>query len=254
MRYVVVVPTYNESENVETLIPLILRQGEEFHVLIVDDNSPDGTGEIADRLAAGTSRVHVMHRREKMGLGTAYVAGFGWALDYDADLIFEMDADFSHNPDMLPHFVKAIADCDLVLGSRYVLGGGVENWPASRQFMSRGGSLYARTILGVGVRDLTGGFKCFRRRVLETLDLNHVETSGYAFQIEMTYRTLLSGFRVKEMPIIFADRVQGISKMSRSVFLEAILAVWKLRLRLSRRGAQMHLLPPEQLDPEVLRA
>jgi len=219
----------------------------------VDDNSPDGTGEIAERLAEKTSRVHVMHRPEKLGLGTAYVAGFGWALEFGADLIFEMDADFSHNPNMLPHFVKAIEDCDLVLGSRYVPGGGVENWPASRQFMSRGGSLYARTILGVGVRDLTGGFKCFRRHVLETLDLDHVETSGYAFQIEMTYRTLLRGFRVKEVPIIFADRVQGISKMSRSVFMEAVLAVWKLRFRLSRKGVQMHLLPPEQLDPDVLQ-
>jgi dolichol-phosphate mannosyltransferase len=254
MRYVVIVPTYNESDNIASLIPLILRQGEEFHVLIVDDNSPDGTGEIAEQLAAESARVHVIHRPQKLGLGTAYVAGFRWALDAGADLIFEMDADFSHNPAMLPHFLTAVADCDLVLGSRYVPGGGVENWPASRQFMSRGGSLYARTILGVGVRDLTGGFKCFRRHVLEALNLDDVEASGYAFQIEMTYRTLLHGFRVKEMPIVFADRVQGISKMSRSVFLEAVVAVWKLRFKLSRRGVTMHLLPPERLDPTVLRS
>ena len=254
MRCVVIVPTYNESENIAAVVPLILRQGEEFDLLIVDDNSPDGTGEIAERLAGESGRVHVMHRPRKLGLGTAYVAGFRWALDFGADLIFEMDADFSHDPAMLPRFVQAVDDCDLVLGSRYVPGGGVENWPASRQFMSRGGSFYARTILGVGVRDLTGGFKCFRRRVLETLNLDDIETSGYAFQIEMTYRTLLHGFRVKEMPIVFADRVQGVSKMSRKVFLEAVLAVWKLRFKLPRKGVRMHLLPPERFDPAPSRS
>ena len=244
MKYVVIVPTYNESDNIASLIPLVLQHGESYHALIVDDNSPDGTGEIADQLANSNQRIHVMHRANKMGLGTAYVAGFHWALDFEADLIFEMDADFSHDPAMLPHFVNAIEDCDLILGSRYVPGGGVENWPLLRQIMSRGGSFYARTILGVGVRDLTGGFKCYRRHVLKTLDLSDVETSGYAFQIEMTYRTLLQGFRVKEIPIIFADRVQGKSKMSRSVFLEAILAVWKLRLRLPRKNMKLNLLPP----------
>ena len=254
MRCVVIVPTYNESDNIASLVPLILRQGEEFHVLIVDDNSPDGTGDIAERLARELPRVHAMHRAEKLGLGTAYVAGFRWALDFGADLIVEMDADFSHDPAMLPHFVRAMEDCDLLLGSRYVPGGGVENWPASRRWMSQGGSLYARTILGLGVRDLTGGFKCFRRHVLEALNLDDVEASGYAFQIEMTYRTLLQGFRVKEMPIIFADRVQGTSKMSRAIFLEAIVAVWKLRFTIPRRGAHIHLLPPEPLDPATLRS
>lgn len=247
MRYVVIVPTYNESDNIASLVPRILAHGEEFHVLIVDDNSPDGTGEIADQLATDHDRAYVIHRPGKMGLGTAYVAGFRWALEFGAELIFEMDADFSHDPRMLPHFVATIRDCDLVLGSRYVPGGGVENWPLSRQIMSRGGSLYARTILGVGVRDLTGGFKCFRRHVLQALDLQDIETSGYAFQIEMTYRALLHGFRVKEMPIIFADRVQGTSKMSRLVFWEAVLAVWGLRIRLPRSDAKMHLLPPAHM-------
>jgi dolichol-phosphate mannosyltransferase len=236
MAYVVIVPTYNECENIAAIVPRILAQGDAYHVLIVDDNSPDGTGEIADALAAKERRVHVMHRPGKAGLGRAYIAGFHWALDFGAELVFEMDADFSHDPDALPRFVEAIRDADLVLGSRYVAGGGVQNWPLARQWMSRGGSLYARTILGVGVRDLTGGFKCFRRRVLETLDLNGIETTGYAFQIEMTYRALLHGFRVREIPILFVDRVQGASKMSRRVFLEAVVAVWKLRFKLARRA------------------
>jgi len=235
MKNVVIVPTYNERENLAALVPQILSQGDDFHVLVVDDNSPDGTGQIADELTAQSPRVHVLHRAGKMGLGKAYVAGFRWALAGGADLIFEMDADFSHDPKVLPRFVQAIQDCDLVLGSRYVAGGGVENWPLTRQLMSKGGSLYARTILGIGVHDLTGGFKCFRRRVLEMIDLDSVETTGYAFQIEMTYRALLHGFRVREIPIWFVDRVQGTSKMSRRVFLEAVLAVWKLRFRLARR-------------------
>jgi len=237
MKYVVIIPTYNERENLAAIVPQILSQNDEFHILVVDDNSPDGTGQIADELAAQSPRVHVLHRAGKQGLGKAYLAGFRWALDNGADFIFEMDADFSHDPKALPGFVRAIQDCDLVLGSRYVAGGGVENWPLTRQIMSQGGSLYARTILGIGVRDLTGGFKCFRRRVLETIDLNSIETSGYAFQIEMTYRALLCGFRVREIPIWFVDRVQGTSKMSRRVFLEAVFAVWKLRFGLARRRA-----------------
>jgi len=244
MKYVVIVPTYNERDNLGPLVESILLQGEAFHILIVDDNSPDGTGDLADQLAAERSRVHVIRRPGKMGLGTAYIAGFHWALDYGADLIFEMDADFSHDPAMLPRFVEAIQDCDLVLGSRYVAGGGVRNWPWYRQWMSFGGSLYARTILGVGIRDLTGGFKCFRPEVLRTIGLNGIETSGYAFQIEMTYRTLLHGFRVKEIPIVFVDRVHGKSKMSRRVFLEAVIAVPKLRLKLSNPRAGRQSRPP----------
>jgi dolichol-phosphate mannosyltransferase len=244
MSYLVVIPTYNERDNILQLVPSILAQGDAFHILIVDDNSPDGTGELAEELARQEPRVHVLHRPGKLGLGTAYVAGFRWGLDFGAELIFEMDADFSHDPAMLLVFVEEIGDCDLVLGSRYVPGGGVRNWPLPRRLMSQGGSLYARTILGVPIRDLTGGFKCFRRQVLESLPLDKVQTTGYAFQIEMTYRTLLAGFRVKEIPIIFVDRVQGTSKMSRRVFLEAVIAVWRLRFSLPRAHQPFAVLPP----------
>ncbi len=244
MSYLVVIPTYNERDNIQQLIPRVLEQGDAFHILIVDDNSPDGTGALAEELAHREPRLHVLHRPGKMGLGTAYAAGFRWGLDFGAELIFEMDADFSHDPAMLPVFVEEIRDCDLVLGSRYVPGGGVRNWPLSRRLMSQGGSLYARTILGVPIRDLTGGFKCFRRQVLEALPLDQVQTTGYAFQIEMTYRALLAGFRVKEIPIIFVDRVQGASKMSRRVFLEAVIAVWRLRFSLPRPGRPFAVLPP----------
>jgi dolichol-phosphate mannosyltransferase len=244
MSYLVVIPTYNERDNILQLVPRILAQGDAFHILIVDDNSPDGTGELAEELARQEPRVHVLHRPGKLGLGTAYVAGFRWGLDFGAELIFEMDADFSHDPAMLPVFVEEIGDCDLVLGSRYVPGGGVRNWPLPRRLMSQGGSLYARTILGIPIRDLTGGFKCFRRQVLESLPLDEVQTTGYAFQIEMTYRTLLAGFRVKEIPIIFVDRVQGTSKMSRRVFLEAVIAVWRLRFSLPRAHQPFAVLPP----------
>ncbi|MGQ9516778.1 MAG: polyprenol monophosphomannose synthase [Anaerolineae bacterium] len=253
MSYLVVIPTYNERDNILNLIPKILAQGDAFHILIVDDNSPDGTGELAEELARQESRLHVLHRPGKLGLGTAYVAGFRWGLDFGAELIFEMDADLSHDPAMLPVFVEEIRDCDLVLGSRYVPGGGVCNWPLSRRLMSQGGSLYARTILGVPIRDLTGGFKCFRRRVLESLPLDQVQTAGYAFQIEMTYRALLAGFRVKEVPIIFVDRVQGASKMSRRVFLEAVIAVWRLRLSLPRPHHPLAVLPPAAPSRGLLR-
>lgn len=244
MDYVVVIPTYNERINIADLVAQVLQQDKGFHVLIVDDNSPDGTGEVADQLAAENERVHVIHRPGKMGLGTAYVTGFRWALASPAKFIFEMDADFSHDPHMLPAFVRAIQDCDVVLGSRYVPGGGVRNWPLYRQLISRGGSWYARTILGVKIHDLTGGFKCFRRQVLETIDLDSIKTSGYAFQIEMTYRAILHGFRVKEIPIVFVDRLHGQSKMSRRIFLEAVWAVWKLRFELPSRIHKAQTLPP----------
>lgn len=222
-------PTYNERDNVRGIAPLVLAQGEEFDLLIVDDNSPDATGEVADELARDDARIHVLHRPAKAGLGPAYIAGFRWALERDYDVIFEMDADFSHNPADLPRFLPAIADCDVVLGSRYVAGGGVSNWPLLRQAISRGGGLYARTILGLPVRDLTGGFKCFRRQVLETLDLDRIGAGGYGFQIELTYRAIRAGFRVREIPIVFSDRRRGQSKMSSRIFLEAMLMVWRLR-------------------------
>jgi dolichol-phosphate mannosyltransferase len=235
-RVLVIVPTYNERDNVGSLIDAVHDHLPIADLLIVDDNSPDGTGQLADEIAARDPRVHVLHRHGKQGLGTAYVAGFRWALERDYDYLFEMDCDFSHDPQYLPVLLGAAqAGADLVLGSRYVDGGGTVNWGPLRKIISRGGSLYARTILGVAVRDLTGGFKCFRRRVLETIDLDSVAAQGYGFQIEMTFRALRAGFRVVEIPIVFVDRRVGQSKMSKRIFLEALTLVWKLRI--GRAGA-----------------
>ena len=229
-------PTYNERDNLEPITRAILAADPRVDVLVVDDNSPDGTGALADGLAAAEPRIRVLHREKKEGLGRAYVAAFKWALAQGYTWVLEMDADFSHDPRYLPTLLDAAASgVDLVLGSRYVEGGGTVNWGVGRKLISRGGSLYARTVLGVGVRDLTGGFKCFHRRVLEALDLDAVMGSGYGFQIEMTYRTLLRGFTVRELPIQFEDRRVGQSKMSRKIFLEAFTLVWKLRL--SGKGA-----------------
>ena len=230
--HLIIIPTYNESDNVEKLLDLISRTDPAAHVLIVDDNSPDRTFEIVERLMQSSypGRLFLLKRAGKLGLGTAYIAGFKWALARDYDYIFEMDADFSHDPKYLPAFLAAIEKHDLVLGSRYVPGGGVKNWGLLRKFISRGGSLYARTILGLSLRDLTGGFKCFRRQVLEAIDLDSIKSNGYSFQIEMTYRACCKGFRVFETPIVFEDRTAGKSKMSRKIFLEAVLMVWKLRL------------------------
>ena len=230
--HLIIIPTYNESDNVEKLLDLISRTDPAAHVLIVDDNSPDRTYEIVERLMQTSypGRLFLLKRAGKLGLGTAYIAGFKWALARDYDYIFEMDADFSHDPKYLSAFLAAIQTHDLVLGSRYVPGGGVKNWGLLRKFISRGGSLYARTILGLSLRDLTGGFKCFRREVLEAIDLDSIKSNGYSFQIEMTYRACCKGFRVFETPIVFEDRTAGKSKMSRKIFLEAVLMVWKLRL------------------------
>ena len=227
----VIVPTYNERDNLPQIVAAVHEHLSEADLLVVDDNSPDGTGAVADELAAKDAKVHVLHRPGKQGLGTAYVAGFKWALARDYQFLFEMDCDFSHDPKYLPIMLaRARAGADLVLGSRYVDGGGTVNWGPMRKFISRGGSLYARTILGVGVRDLTGGFKCFRRATLEKLDLDSVSAQGYGFQIEMTYRAVKHGLRVEEVPIIFVDRRVGQSKMSKKIFLEAFTLVWKLRL------------------------
>jgi dolichol-phosphate mannosyltransferase len=227
----VCLPTYNERENLE---PMVDRLGEILSeddvVLVIDDNSPDGTGEIADRLAAERSWVHVLHRPRKEGLGPAYLDGFRRALDLGADLIFELDCDFSHDPADIPRLAAAAEEADLVIGSRYVPGGGTRNWGLVRRLISRGGSLYAQILLGVPVRDLTGGFKCYRRAVLETIDLDEIHSKGYAFQIETTYRALRAGFRVTEVPIVFVDRVVGGSKMSKSIVLEAVWKVPALRL------------------------
>jgi dolichol-phosphate mannosyltransferase len=232
VRTVVCLPTYDERENLE---PMLRALGgvlpDDARVLVVDDNSPDGTGQLADELAAELDFVDVLHRPRKEGLGPAYLAAFQQALSNGAELILEMDCDFSHNPQDVPRLLKAAEDADLVLGSRYVDGGRVENWGALRRFVSAGGSFYARVLLGVGIRDLTGGFKCFRRAVLEAIDLDAVTSTGYAFQVETTYRTLRAGFRVAEIPITFADREAGSSKMSKTIFLEAVWKVPVLRAR-----------------------
>ena len=226
----VIIPTYNELDNLEAITAAALANLPRADVLVVDDNSPDGTGQKADALAAADPRIHVLHREAKQGLGRAYLAGFDWALARPYRFIFEMDADFSHDPKRLPAFIEAAEQgADLVLGSRYVEGGGTVNWGLARQAISQGGSLYARTILGVPVRDLTGGFKCFRREVLEGIDLASVQSVGYAFQVELTYRAIKRGFKVKEIPILFEDRRLGQSKMSKKIFVEAVTMVWKLR-------------------------
>ena len=225
-------PTYNEKENLEQMVGALGALGMDgLEVLVVDDASPDGTGEIADRLAGELPWVHVLHRARKEGLGPAYLAGFGRALELGAELVFEMDCDFSHNPADVPRLAAAAADADLVLGSRYAHGGGIGDWGFFRRFISRGGSLYAQVLLQLGIRDLTGGFKCYRRQVLETIDLEAISSLGYAFQIETTYRTLRAGFRVVEVPITFSDRRVGKSKMSRAIVLEAVWKVPLLRLR-----------------------
>jgi dolichol-phosphate mannosyltransferase len=234
-RAVVCLPTYNERENLEPMLRALGDKG--VRVLVVDDNSPDGTGELADRLASELDHVDVLHRERKEGLGPAYLAGFRRALAHGADLILEMDCDFSHDPADVPRLIAAVeGGADLALGSRYVSGGSVGNWGAIRRFVSAGGSWYARVLLGVGIRDLTGGFKCYRRRVLETIDLDAIESKGYAFQIETTYRTLRKGFRVEEIPIHFVDREEGGSKMSKAIVLEGIWKVPALRLA-ALRGA-----------------
>ncbi len=228
-RACVVLPTYNERENIAAIVPAILAASPELDVLVVDDSSPDGTGALAQELAGREPRVRVLHRQRKEGLGRAYLAGFEVALGAGYGRILEMDADFSHDPSRLPALLATSRDADLVLGSRYVPGGGTRNWGLGRRLLSRGGSLYARLILGVPVRDLTGGFKCFRREVLERIDLRSVTSAGYAFQIELTYRALRAGFRVVEVPIVFADRRVGQSKMSRAIVLEALGKVWLMR-------------------------
>ena len=234
-RFLLCLPTYDERENLESMVEALAEMRTKApidgDVLVIDDSSPDGTGAIADRLAADHPWLHVLHRAHKEGLGRAYLAGFRWALERDYAYILEMDCDFSHDPMAVPSLLDAaIAGADLVLGSRYVEGGGVTDWGLSRKIISAGGCLYARTILGLRVRDLTGGFKCFRRHVLERTPLDDVDAQGYMFQIEMTYRAIREGFRVEEVPITFADRKLGGSKMSRKIVLEAVRRVPELRI------------------------
>jgi dolichol-phosphate mannosyltransferase len=230
----VILPTYDEAENLERIVGAVLEQlSPSGKVLVVDDNSPDGTGEIADRLAGSNDSMRVLHRAHKEGLGPAYLAGFRVALDAGAQRIIEMDADFSHDPAYLPRLIRAAENADLVIGSRYVPGGGVTEWGPMRRFISRGGSAYARMLLDLPIRDLTGGFKCFRREVLEAIDLDTIEARGYAFQVETTFRAIKAGFRVVEIPIVFKDRRDGTSKMTRSIVAEAIWRVPAMRFRRS---------------------
>ena len=229
-RALVIVPTYNERENIRRLVDAVLRQDGRLEVLVVDDGSPDGTGEIVAELEATDSRVHLLEREQKMGLGTAYIAGFRWALERDYVYVLEMDADFSHDPSHLPQFLRAIQNADLVLGSRYQQGRvTVVNWPISRLILSYSANLYARAVTGLPVWDATGGFKCFRRSVLESIDFSRVRSNGYAFQIEMSFRAWKRNFRIAEIPIVFVDRTEGTSKMSKSIVREAIWMVWRLR-------------------------
>ena len=230
MKALVIIPTYDERENLPGLLRQIFAENLPLEVLIIDDNSPDGTGAAADQLSASEPRVHVMHRPGKMGLGSAYVAGFRYALERDYDAVFEMDADFSHNPDSLPQFLRELETADLVVGSRYLHGVTVVNWPLKRLVLSYGANVYSRIITGIPIKDLTGGFKCFRRKVLESLDLSRVRSDGYGFQIEINYKAWRKGFRIREIPILFVDRRAGESKMNRRIVWEAAWMVWRLRI------------------------
>lgn len=230
-RALIVIPTYNERENLPRLIPSILAKDDRLDVLVVDDGSPDGTGEVADLMAQAEPRLHVLHRSGKLGLGTAYLAGFAWGLGREYDVLFEMDADFSHDPAHLPHFLQAVERYDVVLGSRYLEGRvTVVNWPIGRLLLSYFANSYARWVTGLPIADATGGFKCFRRTVLAALPLHQVESNGYSFQIEMSLRAWRQGFTLGEIPIMFVDRDIGESKMSRSIIWEAVWRVWRLRL------------------------
>ena len=230
-KTIVIIPTYDERENVGPISQAVLESVPEAEILFVDDNSPDGTGRLLDELAGKDPRIHVLHRPGKQGLGRAYIAGFQWALHHGYELILEMDADFSHDPKELPNFLRAAADADLVLGSRYAGGIRVMNWPLSRLLLSTGASAYVRMITGLPICDPTGGFKCFRRRVLEAIDLEHVTSSGYSFQIEMTHNAWMKSFRIREIPIVFEDRRAGYSKMSMAIAREAVFMVLKLAIR-----------------------
>ncbi len=231
MKTLIVIPTYDEKDNVGPIAEAVFSNLPDAHILFVDDNSPDGTGDILDKMSAENSAVQVMHNEKKAGLGRAYIGGFKWALERDYELIFEMDADFSHDPNELPNFVKAAENADLVLGSRYVDGIRITNWPISRLILSKSASLYVRFITGIPATDPTGGYKCYRRKILETIDLDAIVSNGYSFQVEMSYTTWMQGFSLTDIPITFVDRRAGYSKMSGGIFKEAIWLVWKLALK-----------------------
>jgi dolichol-phosphate mannosyltransferase len=231
VRSLVIIPTFNEADNITRLLPAVLSQAPHLDVLIVDDNSPDGTAGLVRDMMSANSRIHLIERPGKMGLGTAYVLGFKFAIEHGYDYVFEMDADFSHSPKEIPNFLKKIQEYDLVLGSRYIHGVRVLNWPMRRLLLSFSANVYTQIITGLPIRDATGGFKCFRREVLEAIELDKVKSNGYAFQIEMSFKAWKKGFRLTEIPIIFLDRRSGVSKMSRKIVYEAIFMLWTLRLR-----------------------
>jgi dolichol-phosphate mannosyltransferase len=230
-RCLVVIPTYNEADNIQELLPVVLAHGSHFNVLVVDDNSPDGTAKLVQEMQKSEPRIHMIQRAGKLGLGTAYVAGFKYALANGFDYIFEMDADFSHDPSVLPRLLEQAEQYDLVIGSRYIEGVNVVNWPMKRLLLSYFANLYTRVITGMPVRDATGGFKCFKRKVLESIDLDAIHSNGYAFQIEMNFKTWRKGFRVHEIPIVFVDRRNGSSKMSKHIVYEAVWMVWVLKFK-----------------------
>jgi len=245
MKTLIIIPTYNEYDNLRPLLEQIFSYAPASDILIVDDNSPDGTGQLADEISVQNRRVHVMHRAGKLGLGTAYIAGFKYAVEHQYDAAFEMDADFSHDPCYLPNFLSAIESADLVIGSRYVEGGGTPNWSLLRRFISGGGNIFARFMLGIPVHDCTAGFRCYRREVLEGIELDSIESQGYAFQVELAYRVYRRGFRIVETPIIFQDRRVGKSKMSRAIFLEGFTWVIRARLGKTSHAHKVASLPVE---------
>lgn len=226
-----VTPTYDEADNIERFIAQVLAQSPDIRILVIDDNSPDGTGDIVERITTQNPRVHLIRRPQKMGLGTAYVEGFKYAIAHHYDFVFEMDADFSHSPEEIPRFLEKAQSCDLVVGSRYTNGVRVVNWPIRRLILSYAANVYTRVITGMPIKDATGGFKCFRRRVLEAIDLDQVHSNGYSFQIEMNFKTWSKGFKVCEHPIVFVERTSGESKMSRKIVYEAVFMVWKLKFQ-----------------------
>lgn len=249
MKALIIIPTYNEVDNLRPLLKEIASYAPEADILVVDDNSPDGTGQLADEIHNEDPRVHVLHRAGKLGLGTAYIAGFNYAIAHSYDVAFEMDADFSHNPRYLPDFLQAIKHADLVIGSRYIAGGGTPNWSLLRRFISGGGNVFARFMLSIPVHDCTAGFRCYRRAVLESIDLDAIQSQGYAFQVELAYRVAQQGFRIVETPIIFTDRRVGKSKMSRKIFLEGFTYV--LRTRFSKKARSISIASVQRTLPKT---
>ncbi len=256
MRSLIIIPTYNERDNLSDLLRLILFEAPATDVLVVDDHSPDGTGDLAEEIKARDPRVHVMHRAGKLGLGTAYIQGFSYAIEQGYDLIFEMDADFSHNPLYLPAFFQTAEHADLVIGSRYIPGGGTPNWSALRRFISGGGNAFARTLLRLPVHDCTAGYRCYRRHTLEAIDFSTIDSQGYAFQVELVYRVIMAGLTVAEVPIVFIDRRVGKSKMSRAIFIEGfryVLRTWSRSGRAPRSSSSRAIVEAPWISENASR-